>query len=159
MFVKQTCHPYFSHLYSECEPVAEFLDRVPRLSPGPAWRTHQSNRRPTDKLQSLSWNPGPACGSDPSLLAGGVWLCHRQLPATWSSTRIPLSTTSHEHRFRFHVRCVTRRGLEGMAHTDKFRRAPDQSCSYFTIANIHINNECAKRLSLCTGTCVSSSER
>ena len=30
-----------------------------------------------------------------------------------------------------------------------FRRLPDQSCSYFTVANIHINNECAKRRSVC----------
>ena len=31
----------------------------------------------------------------------------------------------------------------------KLRRAPDQSCSYFTVANVHINNECAKRMSVC----------
>ena len=39
--------------------------------------------------------------------------------------------------------------LEGMAVTSKFRRAPDQSCSYFTIANIPFNNECAERRSVC----------
>ena len=36
-----------------------------------------------------------------------------------------------------------------MAVTGKFRRAPDESCSYCTIANAHINNECAKRTSVC----------
>ena len=36
-----------------------------------------------------------------------------------------------------------------MAVTGKFRRAPDQSCSCCTIANVHINNECAKRTSVC----------
>ena len=39
--------------------------------------------------------------------------------------------------------------VEGVVVTGKFRRAPDQSCSYFTIANVHINNECAKRRSVC----------
>ena len=70
--------------------------------------------------------------------------------APCSSTRIPSNTTSPVARFEFHVRCVTRHGLlEGMAVTGKFRRAPDQSCSYCTIANVHINNECAKRTSVC----------
>ena len=37
-----------------------------------------------------------------------------------------------------------------MVLTRRFRRAPDQSCSYFTVVNIHINNECTKRSSVCT---------
>ena len=36
-----------------------------------------------------------------------------------------------------------------MAVTGKFSRAPDPSCSYFTVASVHINNECAKRRSVC----------
>ena len=39
--------------------------------------------------------------------------------------------------------------VEGMVVTSKFRRAPAPACSYFTIANIHINNVCAKRGSVC----------
>ena len=35
--------------------------------------------------------------------------------------------------------------VEGVVVTSKFRRAPDQSCSYSTVANVHINYECAKR--------------
>ena len=31
----------------------------------------------------------------------------------------------------------------------KFRRAPDKSCSYFTVANVHINNECTEWGSVC----------
>ena len=38
--------------------------------------------------------------------------------------------------------------VEGMVVTGKFRKAPDPSCSYLTVANIHINNECAKRRSV-----------
>ena len=83
-----------SHLHNDCEPAAEFLDRLPRRSHRPALRSDLHSRRPTGKLQILSWNPGPARGSDPSLLffaphqpmacdlrAGGVWLRHGQLPA------------------------------------------------------------------------------
>ena len=36
-----------------------------------------------------------------------------------------------------------------MVVTSKFRRAPDTACSFFTIANIHINNVCAKHRSVC----------
>ena len=39
--------------------------------------------------------------------------------------------------------------VQGMVVTGKFRRAPHPSCSYFTVANIHINNECAKGRSVC----------
>ena len=40
----------------------EFLDQSPRRSCGPALRSDQRKRRQTDKLQILSWNPGPvAC--------------------------------------------------------------------------------------------------
>ena len=42
-----------SHLFNECEPIAEFLDRVPRRSPGPALKPDQSKRRPTDNLQNF----------------------------------------------------------------------------------------------------------
>ena len=41
------------------------------------------------------------------------------------------------------------RAVEGMGVTGKFRRAPDPSCSCFTVANVHINNKCAKRRSVC----------
>ena len=51
-----------------------------------------------------------------------------------------------------HVPCSLRHSswaVEGMVVTGKFRRAPDPSCSYFRVANVHINNECAKRRSVC----------
>ena len=39
--------------------------------------------------------------------------------------------------------------VEAMVVTGKFRLAPDPSCAYFTVANVDINNECAKRRSVC----------
>ena len=39
--------------------------------------------------------------------------------------------------------------VEGVVVTGNFRRDPDKSCSCFTVANIHINSECAKRRSVC----------
>ena len=51
-----------------------------------------------------------------------------------------------------HVVCSPRYSswaVEGMVVTGKFRRASDPSCSHFTVANVHINNECAKRRSVC----------
>ena len=35
-----------------------------------------------------------------------------------------------------------------MVLTGKFRRVPDLACSCFTLANIHVNNECAKTRSV-----------
>ena len=43
--------------------------------------------------------------------------------------------------------------VEGMVVTGKFRRAPDPSCSYVTVANVHFNNQCAKRRSSATFAC------
>ena len=51
-----------------------------------------------------------------------------------------------------HVPCSLRYSkwaVEGMVVTGKFRRAPDPSCFYFTVANIQTNNQCAKRRSVC----------
>ena len=36
-----------------------------------------------------------------------------------------------------------------MIVTGKSRRPLDPACQYFTVANIHMNNECAKRRSVC----------
>ena len=58
-----------SHLYANRELAPEFLEQSPRRSLGLALRSDQRSWRLNDKLQSLSWNPGPAQGSDPSLLA------------------------------------------------------------------------------------------
>ena len=58
------------------EPAPEFLEQSPRRSPGPALCSDQRSWRQTDKLQILSWNPGPALGSEPRALAdhlNGLW--------------------------------------------------------------------------------------
>ena len=51
-----------SHLCTDQEPTREFLQQSPRRCHGPALGTDQHSRRLTDKLQILSWNPGPARG-------------------------------------------------------------------------------------------------
>ena len=51
-------------------------NKPPRRSTGLALRLNERNRRLTNKLQILSWNPGPARGSDPSTQAThliGAW--------------------------------------------------------------------------------------
>ena len=64
-------------------------------------------------------------------------------------TRTPSSTTSLVLPIQdpCSLRCSTW-AVEGVVVTSKFRRAPDQSCSYSTVANVHINYECAKRRSV-----------
>ena len=39
--------------------------------------------------------------------------------------------------------------VESMVVTGKFRSASNKSCSYLTVANVHIDDECAKRSSVC----------
>ena len=147
---------------------------MPRRSPSLALLPDQPNRRQTEELQILSWNPGPARESDPSLLAShhnGPWhiICvqDRSGIVTESSLAKNFYVATHHHCAALlnkdtytrdftctpiHVPCSLRysmRAVEGMVVTGKFRRAPDQSCSYFTVADVHTNNECAKRRSVC----------
>ena len=86
----------------------------------------------------------PSCSRKLDLRAGGSLASSPSMISPCSSIRILSSTTSPVPRCKFHVRCVARQAVTG-----KFRRAPDQSCSFFTVANVHINNECAKRRSAC----------
>ena len=112
---RQPCSSYrhatlISHLFASHEPAPEFLNLSPRQSPGPALKSDQLSQRPTDKLQILSWNPGPATGSDPNTLAShltGPWhvICVQEGAAfslavpwrktsTWSPSTIPLFSST-----------------------------------------------------------------
>ena len=67
-----------------------------------------------------------------------------------SSTRILLRVTSRARRFTSLARTgMPHWAVEGMVVSGKCRRAPDPSCSHFTVASIHIDKECAKRRSVC----------
>ena len=130
--------------------------------------------RPTSKLQRLSWNPGPARGSDRGTLAthlNGPWhvvciqegagfvtddsLAENFYVITQHHCAVLLNKGTSEREYTctpIQVPCSLRYSswaVEGMVVTGKFHRAPDPSCSHFTVANIHINNECAKRRSVC----------
>ena len=129
------------------------------------------NSRPvvTDKLQIHSWHPGPARGSDPSLLAShlnGPWrvICVQEGSAFVSDsslaenfhvvTQLHGAVLFNKDTFTRDFSCTPIKdpcslrcsswAVEGMVVTGRFRRAPDPSCAYFTVANVHINNECAK---------------
>ena len=116
-----------SHLYYACEPAPEFLDQSPRQSP--ALKSDQ-RRRPTDKLQNLSWNPGRARGSDPSLLAShlnGPWhgICVQE--GSGFVTESSLAENFHVITQHHCVSCTLRYStwaFEGMVVSGKFRRAP-----------------------------------
>ena len=157
-----------SHLYANREPAPE--EQSPRRSPGLALRSDQRSRRLTDRQQLLSWNPGPARGSYPSLLASHLnlpWHVVNVQEAPASSPRENFHVITQHHRVvllnkdtfardysctAIQVPCSLRCSswaIKGMVVTRKFCRVPDPSCSYFTVANIHINNECAKLRSVC----------
>ena len=86
-----------SHFYADREPPHEFLEQSPLRSRGPALHSEWRSRRPTDKLQILSWNPGPARGSDPSLLSShlkGPWHVICIQSGLVSSLTVPWRRTS-----------------------------------------------------------------
>ena len=131
----------------------------------PALRHDQMNKRPSDRLQLLSWNPRPLQVVDPSLLARSAYRKARafattslwQRTSTWlpstpalcTSTRTPLSPTT---RVLLFIPCKLRNAtwaVEGMVVAGNFRRAPDKSSPDFTVANVHTNNERAMRSSVC----------
>ena len=70
--------------FNDCEPTAEFWTVCSGGLPCLPLKSDQPNMRPIDKLQILSWNTGPARGSDRSLLAShlnGPWhvICEQEL--------------------------------------------------------------------------------
>ena len=100
---------------SEQEPEPKHSQPLSHHSACPALRPDQKNKRPSDKLQILSWNPVPMRRSDPSLLAShlnGPWhvVCVQEgsgfvndlSSLTWSpsttvlcpATRTPLSAAT-----------------------------------------------------------------
>ena len=153
---------------------------------GPSLRRDHWNNRPSDRLQLLSWNPGPFRGLDPNLLAshlngpwhvvcvqGGADFCHDKslqdnfCVVTQHNCAVVPNKNIFEPRFScvpLFVHCELKYStwaVEGMVATGKFRRAPDRSCSYSTVANVRVINESAKRRSVCnaSATCVSRSAR
>ena len=63
--------------------------------------------------------------------------------ALWQVT---LTGRTRARRSRSLAHTSTLRGhLRAWSSLGKFRRPPDQSCSFFTVANVHINNELAKK--------------
>ena len=142
--------------------IVKRLPSSPRGSLGPALLSDQRSRRQTDVLLILSWNPGPARGYDPSLLAShlnGPWLRSSLAEKFHVITQHRCAVLLNKDTFTRDFSCTPIQdpcslrysswAVEGMVVTGKFRRAPDPSCSYFTVANIHINSECAKRWSVC----------
>ena len=83
-----------------------------------------------------------------SSLVESFYVNHPAPLRLFSSTRTPLRATSHARRSRSllaQVLFVGRRG-HGLFPASS-ARTPDPSCAYFTVANVHINKECAKRRS------------
>ena len=130
----------------------------------------------------FSWNPGPFRGLDPNLLAshlngpwhvvcvqGGADFCHDKslqdnfCVVTQHNCAVVLNKNIFAPRFScvpLFVHCELKYStwaVEGMVATGKFRRAPDRSCSYSTVANVHVINESAKRRSVCNASATSVS--
>ena len=73
---------------------------------------------------------------------------HASLTRTRSTTTVPCT-----HRYSSWA-------VEGVVVTGKFHKPLDPACQFFTVANIHVNNECAKRMFVCialsSATCASN---
>ena len=158
-----------------CTPPTEFLKKSPPRSHEKALGSDKHSGRPTDKLQILSWNPGPARGSDQRALAdrlNGPWhiICIQEAagfvtssslaekfsppstPAPFSSTRTPLRGTSRAHRCTFRVRTHTPHGrlkawwsLASSAELPSRRVRISRSPTFKSIVNAPKGDPCASR--------------
>ena len=155
-----------SHLHPAHEPPPESFKKSPCRSHGKALGSDQHSRRPTDKLQILSWNSGPVRGSDQRALAdhlNGPWhiICIQEVPsrrtstsptstiAPCSSTRTPVRGTSRVYRCRFRARTLTPHGRSKVwLSLVSFAWFPTRA-RISRSPNVQINNECAKRRSVC----------
>ena len=129
--------------------------------------------RNTDRLQILSWNPGPPRGDDHSAVANhicGPWhficlqegagvanhptLHHRFHAVTGCFCAVLLNKDTCERDVtpkpvkvpaEYYADCA----LEGIAVKGRFRRPVVGDWHYFSILNVHVNLLCAARLSIC----------
>ena len=138
-----------SHLFNECEPIPEFLDRVLRRSPSPALMTDQPNPRQTDKLHILSRNPGPARGLDQRALAdhlngpchivcvqeGSGFVTDNEMQVNfYVVTQHPCAVLLNKDTFEYDISCTPFQvpcslrcaswAVQGMAVTGEFRGSP-----------------------------------
>ena len=146
------------YLYPDQDPALDHSQPSSHRSSAPALRPDQKNRRPTDKLQLLSWYLGPARGSNPSTLAshlirpwhvvcvqeGAGFVTDRSLAEnihviTQHHCDVLLNKDTFERDYTctpIQVLCWLRYSswaVKRMVVIGKFRRAPDPSCSYFTL--------------------------
>ena len=147
-----------AHLYPDQEPALDHSQPSSHRSSAPALRPDQKNRRPTDKLQLLSWYLGPSRRSDPSTLAshlngpwhvvcvqeGACFITDRSLAENFHViTKHHYAVLLNKDTFERDCTCTPKQvpcslrysswADERMVVTGKFRRAPDPSCSYFTL--------------------------
>ena len=116
------------------------------------WLTSTRFGRPPSRTQEHHLHPGRCSLRDQQAVPSRrTSTSPPSTIAPYSSTRILLRVTSRARRFTSLARTGRPHwAVDGMVVTGKIRRAPDPSCSYYTVANIHINKECAKRRSVCS---------
>ena len=107
--------------------------------------------------RTCTWQQCEYSGGSPErsmahcLRAGRCWICRRPhfIGETPRGCRASLCGAPQE---KGHLCCAPKYSscaLEGMVVSEKFPTPLDPACQYFTVANIHVNNECAKRRSVC----------
>ena len=104
----------------------------------------------------ISMAPGvwSVCRKARAFAAAGFW----RRTSTWLPNKVA-QCSSTEDTFEPNYLCVplfipcklryASWAVQGMVVTGNFRSAPDKWCSCLTVANVHINNKCAKRRSVC----------
>ena len=133
-----------SHLHADSESAPEFLEKLSRRSTGPALGSDQRRWRQSDKFQVLSWNAGPAHGKFAST-DHGTQFVFKKVQVSSPAVQFPCGERPRRHQAQ--LRRSPQQGY--FCARLNAHRAPDPSCSYFTVTNIHINNECARRRSIC----------
>ena len=116
----------------------------PASSPMVPWRrtfTWAPSTTALSPQQGHLWQ-WPHVHADSSSLHAQVFFLGwaRSSPANFASLLTRHVSTS-QFQMCTSITCLQKKAIRG--------RAPDPSCSYFTVANVHFNSECAKRRSVC----------
>ena len=142
--------PSFLTFFVDREPAPAIPSSIYWTHPPPGSAESTSDRQASDPL--LESRPCKMVGPEHAAPAPQWRRTPRGHPAPFRCSLQQGYSCARLHVHADEVLCSLRYSswvVEGMVVTGTFRMAPDPSCSYFTVANIHINSECAKRRSDC----------
>ena len=154
-----------AYVYPGQEPTPAYSLPAQRPFTRSALRPDHNTRRCSDWLQILSWNPGPARGSDPGTLASHLsgprhvecvqeavgFVSNRSLAENFhvitKHAVLLIKDTFDSGHTCTPIQVPSTHRYSSLAEHGRHPQIspPDPGCQYFTVPNMHINNVFAKK--------------